>query len=86
LILLDRYRRASLTLKADQVLKQSISVVYEGDADDRPTTAILPTLTRQSFKGLARALVLFADEMHIRSAAPRPFILTGELNRPGCFG
>ena len=46
--------KASLSLKAQQVLNKTIEVVYTGDADYRPATVTLPLLTSQSLKALAR--------------------------------
>jgi hypothetical protein len=46
--------RASLSLKAQQVLKKAITVIYSGDADYQPATVTLPVLTQQSLKTLAR--------------------------------
>jgi hypothetical protein len=47
--------RASLSLKPQRVLNQTITVVYAGDADYRPATVTLPPLTSQTLKARVRA-------------------------------
>ena len=45
--------RASLSLKTQTLLNQKIEVVYGGDADYQPATAILPVVTNKTLKTLA---------------------------------
>jgi Bacterial Ig-like domain (group 3) len=58
---------ATLTLKADQVLKKLITIAYSGDPDFASSTAMPPALTQQALRSLARPMV--AMPQHDR--APR---------------
>jgi hypothetical protein len=47
---------ATLTLKADQVLKKSITIAYSGDPDFASSTATPPALSQQALRILARPM------------------------------
>ena len=49
--------RATLNLKADQVLKKSITIVYAGDADFTSGTATPPALNERALENLARPMM-----------------------------
>lgn len=48
---------ASLTLRAGQVLKKSITIAYAGDADFASSTATPPAATQQELRSLERPMV-----------------------------
>jgi hypothetical protein len=52
---------ATLTRKANQVLKESITIAYSGDADFASSTATPPALTKQALKTLVRLQSLKAS-------------------------
>ena len=51
--------KATLTLKANAVLKKVITIVYSGDADALTSTVTHPALTQKSLKSLARPMIAF---------------------------
>ena len=52
---------ATLTLKANQVLKKAITIVYGGDADFRSSTTTPPALTPAALKSLSRPMIALAS-------------------------
>ncbi len=54
---LDGAGEATITAKANQVLKKSITILYNGDADFGPTSLTPPVLTPAALKNLARPAV-----------------------------
>ena len=67
---------ATLTVKANTVLKKTITIVYSGDADFKSSTASPPELTQSGLKGLARPMIALVNRglleiMFVKDLVPR---------------
>jgi hypothetical protein len=62
---------ATLTLKANQVLKKAITIVYNGDADFLGNTVTPPALTQAKLKSLARPMIALVNRGRLHPDAAK---------------